>query len=265
MTIRRASGLIVAMGMIVAMGLVDAALEGDSVFARTASAAPLGDVLRFRPAQATTSTATPIIRLTPDTPTPRGGAGTPGQGTVAPGETLTPAATSTVRAGSSGGTSGPGSSSPGDGTGGVMPGQEDADQRATEAARTGYSGASGISPPVLPDVDGASEPGSSGSANAAASDAVTRESSEETSGGIVDEVFVRRVGPLGASVAIDDPAAAELWRDSGSPQAGRSWRERFTEHRPGPWSWWAVYPLLVILFLAAAWRVVSEASEEDGG
>ncbi len=246
-------------GLIAAAGLADDAFDplGHRFSASIAEAAPAADFWRFRPAQATTSTATPLIRLTPATSTPIGGGSsgtaTSGAGTPDPREvgTGTPDVGATP-----GGTSGPGE--PGSGSGRGEPGRD---------PTTNALGTAGVMPAgtALPGSGPKDEPGS-GSPNPFATPAPADFGAlSATVEALRDAPFERSVGPFGAAVEVDDPAAATLWRERGSPRDDQPWAERFASNRPGPWGWSGFYPIMLILFAVAAWRVVAGIQGGDGG
>lgn len=275
------AGPLAALGLIAAAGLADGAWnpDGPGFSPEIAEAAPAADVSRFRPAQATTSTATPLIRLTPDTPTPfgggAGGTATSEAGTVSPRGTSTgttdPAVTPE-------GTGGPGGATPGatDGSGGAgtpsdpgsgaAPGSgpEGSEPRpdATSAALGTAAVPAGTSA-LGTDAD-ADPPASHPFATAELGDFSAPPGSAGTAGVLRDAPFQRSVGPFGVAVDVDDPAAAALWRQRGSPRADQSWADRLAANRPRPWGWWGFYPIAGLLFAVAAWRVVAGIRSGDG-
>lgn len=258
-----------------------------------AAAAPALDVSRYGPAQVTTSTATPLIRLTPDTPAPPAagtadptrdpGAGPgpgPGAGTVSPGATGTGGADPGTPG--TGGSRGAGTAAPGDRSGsrpGVSPGTpggrpgDPAGPRGTDEAGAA-AGAGDLGGPS--GSDGRAYPGAGagagpapvgrdrGPASGSEGDAGTWAGAEaEADAEAGPGAYVRRVGPFGLRVEVDEAASAELWRHMGSPRAGRPWWDRLTDGRPGPWGWAWLYPLAVLLVAGAGIRAVRALTALD--
>lgn len=272
------AGIAAAIGLIAAAGFAEGKFDpmglrlSASVAGAEAMAAPAADVSRFRPAQATTSTATPLIRLTPATLTPVGGGGsgtaTVVAGTPDPGEdgTGTPdsggVGTGTPDVGGTpGGGSDPGEPGPGSGHGPGEPRQDP----TTNALGTAGVMPAGTSLPGMPGSGPEVETGSTGLNPFATSGAADLDALSATVEDLRNAPFERSVGPFGAAVDVDDPAAATLWRERGSPRDDQPWAERFASNRPGPWGWLGFYPILILLFAVAAWRVVAGIRGQEGG
>ncbi len=253
----------------------------------TVAAAPLPQRTR----QPTSNTATPRITLPTRTPTARPSA-TRSAPTTMPtiGAAVTDSPVETAEPVATGGSAEPvGTIDPGG-----EPGPEETDAPGESASTTGPGsrdagagpdppGPLPIDPPSLPD-------GATGGAGAAAlagagpgGGARTGEMGDEprtgpgdgeqaadpAASGLRDD----EVGPSGiVRVPVADPRLRALWSERGSPRQGQGLVERFTAHRPGPWSFAPFYLAvmvslgLVVFKLWGALRALEvENGEVDGG
>ncbi len=218
--------------------------------------------------QPASNTATPRIQLPtrPASPAPSTGAapGTPGGASSAtptlsrvvitpsgpretPGDDPDPSASPRATTGPGGPDSGP---SDGD------PGAEDAGGRP-DASGSGPNG----------EGDGAAD--ASDAASPAGGDRRPEGVAPATGGGDPDpnagsDLPRGWIGPPPA-----DPNLARQWSRESDPRAGQTLADRLAAGRAGPWRFAPVYPLVLLLFLAAAWRawrsLAWRAGAEPGG